>query len=313
MSKLSELVKFRTLLKSIDLRSQIKQTLDHYNDLWKSINKENPIEQSEIVPTSHLLVGIKHMKSRLQEIEQRIKDEIKECEGNYYVFSDESYIASLHDPDEYILGRQIPMTTQVVDILTNKIRTTSSWQYPGLFIRPGTSHLIEEMASSDPLYIVDTSAGLLEPALKRFHDQYQKRIRDIVLVNEYGTILRDLPEGQLGLIVCLNFFEYRPIHLIEKYLLEFDQYLRPGGIVIFSFNNCDIEHGVNMVDKKFRTYTPAHRIKDCLDRLQYHIIEEHDHESSLSWIEAKKPGELKTLRGGQALGRVNPKPIDISD
>jgi SAM-dependent methyltransferase len=310
MSKLSELVKFRTLLKSMNLRSEFRQTLNHFDNLWRSINEENPIEQSDIVPTSHLLAGMRSMKSRLQEIEQNIENEIKECEGNYYVFSDESYIASLHDPDEYILGRQIPLTTQAFDILTNKIRSASAWQYPGAFIRPGTRHLIEEMASSDPLYIVDTSAGLLESALKRFHDQYQKRIRDIVLVNEHGTILRDLPEGQLGLIVCLDFFEYRPIHLVEKYLLEFDQCLRPGGTVIFSFNNCDIEHGVNMVDKKFRTYTPAHRIKEMLDKLQYHVIEEHDHESSLSWLEAKKPGELKSLRGGQALAKINPKEID---
>lgn len=313
MSKLSELVAFRTLLKSINLRDDMKHTLDHYDDLWKTINDSNPIEHSEIIPTSHLLVGMRHMKSRMQEIEQNIEDEIRECEGNYYVFSDESYIASLHDPDEYVLGRQIPMTPQVLDILTNKIRSASAWQFPGVFIRPGTRHLIEEMASSDPLYIVDTSAGLLESALTRFHDQYQKRIRDIVLVNEHGNILRDLPEAQFGLIVCMDFFEYRPIHLIEKYLLEFDQYLRPGGTVIFSFNNCDLEHGVNMVDKKFRTYTPAHRIRDMLTKMQFQIIEEHDYEASLSWIEAKKPGKLHSIRGGQALAKVNPKNIDNTD
>jgi hypothetical protein len=314
MAKLIDLVRYRTFLKALDIGGSIRKTLDVYNDLWHTINKENPIERNEFNPTANLLPGMQSMKARAEQIEQDIERDIKELEGIYYTVSDEAYTAGLHDSDDYILNRQIPLTVEALTELTNKIKTASDWKYPGMFIRPGHRTLVEEMASSDPLYIVDTSAGLLAPALSQFLEDFQTRIRNIVLVDERKpNILKDLPEGQMGLIVCLDFFEYRPLHLVERYLVEFNNCLREGGTLIFSFNNCDIEHGVNLVDKKYRTYTPAYRIKEMLFKLGLTIQAEHDYESSLSWIEAKKPGELKSLRGGQALGQIKPKEIDITD
>ena len=35
----------------------------------------------------------------------------------------------------------------------------------------------------------------------------------------------------------------------------------------------------------------------------------HEDNSASVWLEVKKPGTLKSLRGGQALAKILPKPI----
>ena len=64
------------------------------------------------------------------------------------------------------------------------------------------------MISNDPLYIADEHLELLDPVKKLWTQEYQSRVRYKIINDNRDKIFKDLPNGQIGLIVVENFFKY---------------------------------------------------------------------------------------------------------
>jgi SAM-dependent methyltransferase len=214
-----------------------------------------------------------------------------------------------NDSADYILDRALFKSLiykdHIKDYFNSRVGLLSSWKYPGIFIRPEHGEYVNKMTASDPLYIVDQTAELLEPATKLWNDTYQNRVRYKIINEDRDTIFKNFPEGQIGLVVAMNFMNYKPIEIIKQYLLELFDLLRPGGSFIFTYNNCNYPLAVKNFEKALYSYTPESLILPMCKLVGYEVIESYnDIETSVSWLELKKPGKLKTQRGGQCLGKV---------
>ena len=113
-----------------------------------------------------------------------------------------------------------------------------------------------------------------------------------------------LPGNQFGLCLAFNFFEFTPIEVIEQYLTAIFNKLRPGGVLAMTFNDCDRAHCVALVEKNFCFYTPGRRVKDIARSIGYRQMFEWTDAGNLTWLELRKPGELKSIRGGQTLAKI---------
>jgi hypothetical protein len=51
-------------------------------------------------------------------------------------------------------------------------------------------------------------------------------------------------------------------------------------------------------------YTPQRYIRQHADRIGWEYVYSHDGACDVSWIEFRKPGELTSLKGGQALAKL---------
>ena len=71
-----------------------------------------------------------------------------------------------------------------------------------------------------------------------------------------------------------------------------------------TFNNCDHADGVKLAERAFATYTPSRRIREIATEFEYRITMFYEINTAVTWLELKKPGELTSLRGGQALARI---------
>mgnify|MGYP003323057122 FL=1 len=164
------------------------------------------------------------------------------------------------------------------------------------------------MVPLDPLYVVDSSRDLIEPAISEFTPEYQRRLRPYV-INDYSNdkILYRLPDNQFGFVFAYNYFNFKPIEIIEKFLHELYQKLRPGGAVIFTYNECDLSPGVGAVEHNWMCYTPGRRIRVIADLIGFEIINNHIGINDIAWFELKKPGEIESIRGGQSLAKIIPK------
>jgi SAM-dependent methyltransferase len=119
-----------------------------------------------------------------------------------------------------------------------------------------------------------------------------------------GAILSAVPDEQLGVILAYNFFNYKPFEVIQKYLEEMYQKLRPGGVVMMTINDCDRPGGVDLVDRYAAAYTPSSLVQGYAEKLGYQVFFRYDLDAAVTWLEFVRPGKLTSLRGGQTLAKT---------
>ena len=205
-----------------------------------------------------------------------------------------------------ILNRRPVLSEEQETMIRSRIIGFSQSRQAGMIIRPGLETFIRNMVMFDPLYLVDRSENMLFPSTLEFPELYQRRLR-YYTIDEYDQskpILERLPDKQFGLCLAYNFFNFKPIQVIERYLNELFVKLKPGGKLMMTFNDCDNEKAVRLAESYYACYTPGRMVKAIAQRIGYEIYFIWNDGGPSTWIELQKPGALTTLRGGQALARI---------
>ena len=248
-------------------------------------------------------------EANLNQLKAELKQLIADTEKPWFT---ESYRLYEHemvsDTAEYILNRRPTITAETEQFYSTRIMRHNSWHHPAMIIRPGKEIYINNLLASDPLYLVDESHDLLQPAMSQFNSLYQQRLRPYS-INERNSnkILDKLPNNQFGIVLAYNFFNFKPFEIIRKYLAEIYQKLRPGGVLAMTFNDCDRAKGVMLVEQHFCCYTPGYLVRELAQSLGYEIEFSWTDQGPTTWLELRKPGNFVSLRGGQALAKIIPK------
>lgn len=199
------------------------------------------------------------------------------------------------------------LTTDESDMISSRLHAYNNWQLPGLIIGPGPYSWIENLTGFDPLYILDLDLKLLQPAMHRFPSLYQQRLRPYVIDETGPTMIPNLPKAQFGLVLAYEFFNKKPIRVIQRYLNEILALLRPGGSLVMLFNDCDHYHSAKLFENGFACYTPGSVIDAMSRDIGYETHYEYCSSAGWKYVELKKAGELTTMRGGQSLAKIVPK------
>jgi len=243
----------------------------------------------------------------LQAINIALQDEIKSQSHTYLSRSYDIYNDLLADDAEYILQRAKEHSiynNNTIPLVSERILLYNNWKYAAAYIRPALAEVKQSMVSFDPLYIIDTDVKLFAPIKNSFSTLYQNRLLYNTINLAHNKKFKFLPKNQLGFIFISDFFNYMPFEIIKEYLLELNEYLRPGGVIMFTYNNGDLASACLNTEHFFKTYVPKHLLLPFIETLQFKILHTHDTEL-ISWIEIKKPGKLTSIKGGQTLAKIN--------
>jgi SAM-dependent methyltransferase len=317
--KLSELVAYRNHLSGFDVNT-IQYTARHkleeivYN-VQNSVIQPRAFTQTLQEDQTRVITAFDHFSSTLVELISELDSMIETAEKTQYAESTRLYneevarYGRLDEPtnkkvNQQILDRRMPMTADVQQMISNRIKSYVDWKYPGLIIRPGIETFISDLVALDPLYLVDYSTELLQPALSTFPEEYQRRLRVYEQDPCSTNVLDALPDNQFGMCLAFNFFEFTPLEVVEQYLRNIFNKLRPGGILAMTFNDCDRAHCVALVEKNFCFYTPGQRVKATAKSIGYRQMFSWTDMGNLTWLELRKPGELESIRGGQTLAKI---------
>lgn len=198
--------------------------------------------------------------------------------------------------------RVMPQSDEFVELLRQKINLHSNWKYPALEIGCRDGEWTKLLVASDPLYIADVFPEFLNSAVDQFPEMYQGRVRKY-LVHDFYKI-NNLPKNQFGLIFSFNFFNYLSIDSIKQLLINAMEWLRPGGIIIFTYNNADISMSAGLAESYFMTYVPESILVPMAESIGFETIATHNIEPSHSFVEFKKRGTLNSIKASQALGEI---------
>ena len=92
-----------------------------------------------------------------------------------------------------------------------------------------------------------------------------------------------------------NFFNYLSLDTIKQLLKRAMTWLRPGGVVLFTYNNADMSPSAGLSEGYFMTYVPKSLLIPLVESLGYEVIASRDFDPSTSWIEIKKAGSGRYL------------------
>lgn len=307
--KLNELVQLRNQLrKALNItiiQSEIESNYARLKNLTEDIDKNI---SSIILETADN--HKKHFEYFLKDVEQiqstidLVQSKIDELSTKFFA---ENYQLELEHIDAEITRkcRQIKYEEEFVKVLKQRINLYSNWQYPALEIGCGDGEWTKFLVASDPLYIADFFPEFLDSALKQFEPLYQGRVRKYLIKDFYK--IHDLPIDQFGLIFSYNFFNYLSLDTIKQYLVQALHWLRPGGTLIFTYNNADLPAAAAYAENYFMTYVPKNILVPMAESLGYTTVFSFDLEPAFSCIEFKKVGVLHSIKTGQTLGEIKYK------
>ena len=299
--KLSQVLKLREDLLAIDV-SKLEDLAGKIQINSRTIDFMSYPEQhlvDSINSYTHIIDGTKKEISRLVDL---IDKDI--------VLLDEGYKTECKREEQFHLRASVKdnrelrgyiMHADVRKLVKGRLGHYVSWKHPALEIGPGDGLWTEDLVGFDPLYIVDVHEEFLNATKQRFSPEYQRRIRPYQIA--HGD-LSALPKEQFGFVFAWNVFNYFSIDTIEMYLANIKPLLKPGGVVMFSYNNCENYKSVEMFENHFMTYVPNKDLMAVIKRQGYKVIAVRDEPTMTSWVEISAPGELTSQRAGQTLGKI---------
>jgi hypothetical protein len=308
--KLSELVGYLNLLESNELATDYYVAVKKFHEIGHVVaNHAVQIDEYSSAfaeKINAITREFQHAQTALDDLKANVRKQISELEPAQYQASQRLYEDEMcYETTEYILNRRLNIDPDSRLLLTGRLLQYTDWRLPGLIIRPVREKFIEDLVPLDPLYLVDQHEELLNPAIQAFTPGYQRRLRPYV-VDDYKHVdaLRQLPANQFGLIFAYNYFNYKPMKVVREYLDSMFVRLRPGGVAIFTYNDCDWAHGVALAEKSFMCYTPGREIQAHCNQLGFETLSVNRGQGDVAWMEIKKPGEIESVRGGQSLAKI---------
>jgi SAM-dependent methyltransferase len=309
---LSELVLLKNQLDARStsaLRDEVSRELNEINFLVNSKTIDHtPIFEEHQQSIQQSFDTYEH---ELNLLKNEIKEKIAIAEKPYFQRSYDIYQNEMTEGLDVTFGvRQQPRLDR--EIFRSRLRKYTDWKYSAMCIRPAMEDFIDDMVACDPLYLVDLSHDHLLPALGRFNEKYQNRLRTYTVNEDLAydnKILGRIPDNQFGLCFAFYYFNFRPIEYIKKWLTEIYQKLKPGGVLAMTFNDCERSSAVIMVEEMFCAYTPGYLVYELATSIGYEIEFVWHDERATTWVEFKKPGQLETLKGGQTLAKIVSKQL----
>lgn len=333
MDKLCNLIKFHTELINLIDHLSISSVINEKQTLVNGL-----ISNNADVSMSNNLSEIDNLYQAIDENNQTIIRICQEIIKNIDVqienikeqFIKNSTQVSQEQLD--VLFTTPPKQELIPNSILSKIYTSSHLSWAGLIFGRVSANYINYLVASDPLYICTPfndklylenppNSGCdphyIQQVICVYPEQYQRRLR---LYNN----LQLLPNNQLSVILIWDFFNYITYNQILDYLKQMLLLLRPGGSIIFSYNNFDIYGTAKYGDDRY--FASGKKLqKDCEElgfivNIFSDVLPDDYYQSELkendplketstvvSWAKISKSGTLSTVKLTQAAGLISRK------
>jgi hypothetical protein len=306
---LQQLVQLRnSLSSSIDLsiiKREIESNLDRLEFLQRTEESDVKIELTNLINQHKQSLG--YLSSDLEYLNKVInivQDKINHLSIKF--FSDNYQVELFyHNIDAIRKVRVMAKNDEFETMLFQRISHHSSWKFPALELGCRDGEWTKHLVANDPLYISDYFPEFIESSIQQFPSLYQNRVRKYI-INDYFKI-NNLPLNQFGFIFSYNFFNYLSLDSIKQLMIQSFNWLRPGGTVLFTYNNADLPIPAAYAESYFMTYVPKSILVPMIESIGFIKSFSADINPSFSIVEFTKPGILTTNKAGQVLGEIKSK------
>jgi hypothetical protein len=317
MMELKDLITYNNLIENIDtagIEDGIHKSLTQFNnDLNIQDINFDKLKESMFEKQQNILENLSGLQNDLNKFKLEMKQYISTFEQPYHIMSEEIYKKSqlnVHIRHSIAKDNNLLHNDDIKGKFFGCIKKYVSYTESCLQIAPVLGDMTDELVALDPLYLADNNIDMFSEVKinKLWNPIYRKRLRYYLIDDEEEDPLHQLPKNQLGLIVAVDWFNFKPMRIIEKYLASMMSVLRPGGVAVFTFNNCNYPKAVDKVNEMQYCYTNGNTLREFCKSIGYDVLSSYNGEPditlSTSWLEIQKPGSRTSIRGGQNLGAI---------
>lgn len=273
---------------SLDLdnqRNTVQQAMPMFRDKSKHqtvLDNIKDLEQAKL-----------KLDSSLRELQEYVHQNLRRREIKLIQRDYDSFESHSVTEEEYLKINQF-LSESFAGFLKSKIQYYSDWRYPTLDLNPVTGEFTRLMVSGDPLYAVVRSESHSQIVRSKFNKFYgQRRLR---IYNN----LEHLPDQQLGLIFCVNQFEYMPLEPIKELAIQLIDKTRSGGRFFFTYNDCEQRASLELLDNDFRCYNTMELIRGMMYSIGWDYVDHGTVDGVWNWMEVKKSGEISSIKTAAA-------------
>lgn len=264
----------------------------------------------------HAVQQINQFNTQFEEIKNQLLTAINDIHQQIDLLSptihtsvDVPYKKQFKVADNDIYSNLI-ISTEISHCLRSRIHQISDWHFPGMQLGCRNAEYTAELVACDPLYLCDFEQRSIDHVSGQFNDIYNRRLRKYLIADHQ---LGHLPQNQFGFVFSWMFFNFIDLDNLQLYLLELIKTLRPGGVLMFSYNNGDMIESARIFESGMMSFIPKRKLLSVCRDIGFDIIDSFDFSNSdnqiktISWIELRKPGQLSTIKRSQAQGLVGRK------
>lgn len=306
MPTLSDLIKIRERLTTLPLDDMDAKDAVLLEEIAKISDGLKDLDTSHVIRLLKESVDLRSKalhQFRQSQIE-RVDHAIKEANWRYQKGSrDWCNAIEQQDDDQYkaFLKEYYPNDEESVFYCKNMMQAMSDWTDACLLYQMNDFKLADFLGFY-PLYVVDKFKNDL---INRLSDQstaaHLRKIRVYTPDESYDC----LPKEAMGMIVSRNHFTHtnRFFYDIELKLLA--SLLKPGGTLMFNFNDVETAEGALLVESKMRSYQTKTNLNEHLKSLGLEVVDwKRMRQARTTWVVAKKPGNKKTIKKAEMLGHI---------
>jgi SAM-dependent methyltransferase len=246
-------------------------------------------------------------KENFDMFKNELKQDLDSLE-RYIKHSDQAYQAINSDMgkslamgfnDKFFEIMQVTHHQNVSNFIDTWILKQSDWKYPVVYLCPTTLMYTEHGVKTNLAYILSNrfNRNKIDSYLntKNISNSKQYRHKNLEIHGDIPDM--DVPYGQVGSIVCLEYLPYLSLEQIRNLLKSFFHMLKPGGSAFIHFSDADQQSEWNSVVQKKRTYLTESLLKQIAVKFDFECEFFHI-EDFYSFASIRKPGKLDSIKAG---------------
>jgi len=293
MKLVDKLILFTKFLKNnggkFNMREEIRPRKDYWKEqaeLWKDKSLHQEIDHAQ----AQIVYWAENYNVALDKINAKTRELLREQE--LVVLKRDYDKFALSEPTlETMEERASHYAPEFLTEISKDIGKYNEWQYAGVELNPSIGKFTRVMLGCDILYAYTGNVIDEDSIASKFNPFYiEKRLM-------YYNNLGDLPQGQIGLAVSIGCYEFWPMDPIKDEMQQVFELLRPGGIFIFTYNDCEHEHGLDLCGNDYRAYQTRELMGKMAQSMGFDIEKECAcNDNAHSWMIVKKPGKRSTQK-----------------
>lgn len=179
-------------------------------------------------------------------------------------------------------------------------------QFPMLQINSSSGLFTKYLVAAEPVFILDWNQKSIAETKACFNSVYQNRLC-IYKIDIRGDLfldkINDLPYKQFNFILVWDLVKFMQDYQITYLLQKLKNLIRPGGTIIFNYNNCDKLYGADNYDQKTGSYQTEQTLRNVASNCNYTVSANCNY-NNIDWFEIKSSGTLYTLKKQSTLPQL---------
>ena len=207
------------------------------------------------------------------------------------------------NPDLDLMTSRIEsLDPEFIRLMKLQIGDFSDWRHAGVELNPSNGLLTRSFLACDPLYLYTGNVVDKQKVKEQFNSFFSDR--RLMMYND----LLDLPQGQLGLAVSINSYDFWPMDPIKTEIQKVFNLLKPGGHFIFTYNDCEQISSLDLCANDYRAYNTKTLMTSMVQMFGFDIVKQENYcNGAHSFMVVKRPGKLTSQKLGAPLVKVKHK------